>query len=68
MARFDNLPHIDDVTEVFHCFHESVSRTCRDHLRHPKKYREELSRAQQTLKTQLTKMKLAVLIDWTEKE
>ena len=61
-------PYIDDVALAFHLYHESVRRTCRDHLRHPKKYREELDVAQRILKNALSKMKLAALIDWTEKE
>lgn len=61
-------PHIDDVALAFHHFHESVRRTCREQLRHPKKMREELTKAQKTLKSQMAKMRLAALIDWTEKD
>lgn len=61
-------PHIDDVTLAFHKYHGCVRRICRDYLRQPAKYAEEMSKVQQTLKEALSSMSLADKIDWTEKE
>jgi len=59
-------PHINDVALAFHNYHERVRRVSREYLRHPKKYREELSDTQQSLKDKLESMGLASLIDWTQ--
>ena len=61
-------PHIDEVALAFHCYHEAIRRVCREYLRHPETFKLEATLVQTRLKDQLAQMKLASLIDWTEKD